>query len=89
MNAPDRWDPQQYQRFQAQRAQPFHDLLALVEHLPPDARVADLGCGTGELTRHLHDTLAPRETFGVDRGKGPAYVHADCGRFVRAVFRAG
>jgi trans-aconitate 2-methyltransferase len=47
--APTTWDPDQYQRFAAERAQPFHDLLALVE---PDGigRAVDLGCGTGELT---------------------------------------
>lgn len=29
-------------------------------------RVLDLGCGTGELTRELHETLGARETVGVD-----------------------
>jgi trans-aconitate 2-methyltransferase len=29
-------------------------------------RIVDLGCGTGELTRELHRTLAARETLGVD-----------------------
>jgi trans-aconitate 2-methyltransferase len=52
------WDPDQYRRFAAERAQPFHDLLALVE---PEGvtRAVDLGCGTGELTalaaRHLEE----------------------------------
>jgi len=30
-------------------------------------RVVDLGCGTGKLTRVLHETLHARETIGVDR----------------------
>ena len=62
---PDVWDPAQYQRFRKERAQPFHDLLALVEPRPA-MRAADLGCGTGDLTLLLHRTLAARETVGVD-----------------------
>ncbi len=62
---PDVWDPQQYERFREERAQPFHDLLALVEPRP-GMRVADLGCGTGDVTLELHRTLAARETVGVD-----------------------
>lgn len=30
-------------------------------------RAVDLGCGTGELTRQLHDRLGCRETLGLDR----------------------
>ncbi|MFH1807112.1 MAG: methyltransferase domain-containing protein [Pseudomonadota bacterium] len=59
------WDPDQYHRFRAQRAQPFHDLLALVRPKPA-MRVADLGCGTGELSQHLHRSLQARETLGLD-----------------------
>ena len=62
---PDVWDPAQYQRFQKERAQPFHDLLALVQPRP-GLRIADLGCGTGELTLLLHRTLAARQTVGLD-----------------------
>ena len=32
-------------------------------------RVVDLGCGTGELTRELHDTLAAEETVGIDNSE--------------------
>ncbi len=61
----DPWNPEQYHRFQRERSQPFFDLLALVE--PSTApRVADLGCGTGELTAEAHATLGARETVGVD-----------------------
>lgn len=61
----DGWNPAQYERFKAERAQPWHDLLALVEPRP-DMRVVDLGCGTGELTRELHRRLRARATVGID-----------------------
>ncbi len=60
----DVWNPEQYEKFRGERAAPFHDLLALVE--PAPARVLDLGCGTGELTRLAHEKLGARETLGVD-----------------------
>jgi trans-aconitate 2-methyltransferase len=59
------WSPTQYRRFKQERRQPFDDLLALVERRP-HMRVVDLGCGPGELTRELHDTLAAAETLGID-----------------------
>ena len=62
---PDVWDPAQYERFRRERAQPFYDLLALVEPRP-GMRVADLGCGTGDVTLELHRSLKARETVGVD-----------------------
>jgi len=59
------WTPEQYERFNDERAQPFWDLVALVEHRP-HMRVVDLGCGTGELTRKLHEHLSATETVGID-----------------------
>jgi trans-aconitate 2-methyltransferase len=59
------WSPDQYERFKQERAQPFFDLMSLVEP-HPSMRVVDLGCGTGEWTRKLHDHFAARETIGVD-----------------------
>jgi trans-aconitate 2-methyltransferase len=61
----DTWDPGQYERFKDERSQPFHDLLALVR---PDGleRVLDLGCGTGALTRELHERVGTAETLGID-----------------------
>ena len=59
------WDPQQYHKFQAERSAPFFDLLALVE-VRPNLRVVDLGCGTGELTRHLADALPDSDVTGLD-----------------------
>ena len=59
------WNPQQYERFREERQQPFHDLVALIQP-QTGMRVADLGCGTGELTRRLHEHLHARETVGID-----------------------
>lgn len=59
------WNPDQYARFRAERSQPYFDLLALVRP-QPDMRVVDLGCGTGEMTRVLHQRLQARETLGLD-----------------------
>jgi len=59
------WDPKQYHKFQAERSAPFFDLLALVE-IRPNLRVVDLGCGTGELTRHLADALPHSDVTGLD-----------------------
>ncbi|MFJ4558682.1 trans-aconitate 2-methyltransferase [Streptomyces massasporeus] len=52
------WDPTQYLRHAGHRARPFADLLARVPDLPtqPPAghpRVADLGCGPGNVTTLL------------------------------------
>jgi trans-aconitate 2-methyltransferase len=62
----DTWDPRQYDKFERQREQPFYDLLNLVR---PEAglRIVDLGCGTGKLTRVMHERLHARETVGIDR----------------------
>jgi len=74
----DTWNPGQYERFRAERRQPFVDLTALVRP-KPGMRVVDLGCGTGELTRELHRQLGARETLGIDssdamleKSRGPA-----------------
>jgi len=62
----DTWNPTQYDKFQREREQPFFDLMALVRPAP-SMRVVDLGCGTGRLTRHLHEHLHARDTTGIDR----------------------
>ena len=62
------WNPEQYERFKAERKQPFIDLMALIEHRP-HMRVVDLGCGTGELTRELHEHLRAEETMGIDNSE--------------------
>ena len=59
-------------------------------------RVVDLGCGTGELTRVLHERLAAREKVGIDSspamlaktaafaGDGLAFVQGDIEDFAAA-----
>ncbi len=64
----DAWNPEQYARFRAERDQPFYDLLALVAPVP-GGRVVDLGCGTGALTRALHEHTQAAETVGLDRSE--------------------
>lgn len=61
----DAWNPNQYEKFKAERAQPFWDLVELIE---PNRfkRVVDLGCGTGELTRELHTKFDAVSTLGID-----------------------
>lgn len=61
----DAWDPQCYERFRAERRQPYDDLVALLA-ARPGLRVVDLGCGTGDLTADLHRRLAAAETLGID-----------------------
>lgn len=63
--AADAWDPAQYDRFAAERRQPFDDLLALLRPAP-GGRAVDLGCGSGELTVDLHRHLGAAATLGVD-----------------------
>lgn len=82
------WDPALYERFKMERAQPFHDLLARVPEIPVRL-AADLGCGTGELTRALLDRWPGAEIIGVDNSTemlakgsrhprtGLTLVHAD------------
>jgi trans-aconitate 2-methyltransferase len=63
--AETRWDPEQYARFAAERAQPFRDLVARMEGA--EVRfAADLGCGTGELTRTLLARWPGARIWGVD-----------------------
>jgi len=87
---PDSWNPGQYERYREERAQPFRDLLALVEPRPA-MLIVDLGCGTGELTKELHETLRARETLGIDsspamlarapRAAGLRFEQQDIARF--------
>jgi trans-aconitate 2-methyltransferase len=80
------WDPEQYARFQAERSRPFFDLLAMVEPRP-GMRVLDLGCGSGELTRAMHEQLGAAHTLGVDSSAAMlarAAAHAGDGLEFRA-----
>lgn len=59
------WDVEQYEKFRDERSRPFFDLLARVPERPY-ARIADLGCGTGELTRALAERWPAARVTGVD-----------------------
>ncbi len=59
------WDPDQYQRFAAERRRPFDDLVAGLVPIPGGSAV-DLGCGPGPLTLDLHRALGAAQTVGVD-----------------------
>jgi trans-aconitate 2-methyltransferase len=75
------WDPNQYNRFRDERAQPFHDLVALCRPLG-GGRAVDLGCGTGELTRLMHEGTGAGETVGIDSSEtmlAEAAAHAGAG----------
>ena len=67
------WNPEQYRKFAAERAQPFHDLLALVQPAT-FRRAVDLGCGPGELTAAAAATLRTQDMVGIDNS--PAMVAA-------------
>jgi trans-aconitate 2-methyltransferase len=62
----DLWNPAQYDKFKREREQPFADLMTMARPAP-EMRIVDLGCGTGALTRQLHERLRARETRGIDR----------------------
>lgn len=63
-----RWNPSQYARFRNERSQPFLDLLVRVPDCRP-AVIADLGCGTGELTRLLLERWPDATVYGVDHSE--------------------
>jgi trans-aconitate 2-methyltransferase len=59
------WDPKLYSAFAAPRMRPAVDLLNRVEIDAPD-RIADLGCGTGSVTRLLGRRWPDARIWGVD-----------------------
>jgi trans-aconitate 2-methyltransferase len=77
------WNPQQYDRFKQERSQPFFDLAALVQ--PGVRRLADLGCGTGELTAHLVRATGATSAIGVD--SSPAMLAEARGYTIDGVLR--
>ncbi len=90
--ARDSWNPDQYEKFAAERSRPFFDLLELVQPVP-GGQVIDLGCGTGELTARLHAHTRAGATLGIDSseamlakartlaGDGLRFDLRDIGRF--------
>jgi trans-aconitate 2-methyltransferase len=59
------WDPGQYLHYADERSRPFFDLLGRV-HAADPRRVADLGCGPGQLTATLASRWPEAEVRGID-----------------------
>ncbi|SDL05082.1 trans-aconitate 2-methyltransferase [Streptomyces indicus] len=73
MHSAPTWDPQQYLRHSGHRTRPFHDLLARIPELPDPAatggipiRIADLGCGPGNVTALLAERWPSARITGFD-----------------------
>ncbi|MGW1348027.1 trans-aconitate 2-methyltransferase [Streptomyces sp. NPDC002409] len=61
------WDPRQYLRHADHRTRPFRDLLARIPDPPaPAPRIADLGCGAGNVTALLADRWPRAHVTGYD-----------------------
>jgi trans-aconitate 2-methyltransferase len=59
------WDTDHYLSFAAERALPFHHLVAAVAHLEPRI-IVDLGCGPGGLTASLLERWPAARILGID-----------------------
>ncbi|WP_329132704.1 trans-aconitate 2-methyltransferase [Streptomyces sp. NBC_01476] len=62
------WDPQQYLHHADHRTRPFHDLLARITALPGGGapRIADIGCGPGNVTVQLATRWPAARITGFD-----------------------
>ncbi|MFE2553929.1 trans-aconitate 2-methyltransferase [Streptomyces sp. NPDC059355] len=61
------WDPRQYLRHAGHRTRPFLDLLSRIPELPTrPARIADLGCGPGNVTALLAERWPEAHITGFD-----------------------
>ncbi|MFG2877511.1 trans-aconitate 2-methyltransferase [Streptomyces sp. NPDC048337] len=61
------WDPQQYLRHAGHRTRPFLDLLTRIPELPTrPGRIADLGCGPGNVTALLAGRWPAARITGFD-----------------------
>jgi trans-aconitate 2-methyltransferase len=71
MQAAPTWDPQQYLRHATHRTRPFLDLLARIPALPGAAapRIADIGCGPGNVTALLADRWPGARITGFDSSR--------------------
>lgn len=62
------WDPDQYQRFRAQRDRAALDLLSRLPDMAPD-EVWDLGCGTGEHAALMKRRWPQAQVHGLDSSR--------------------
>ena len=65
------WNPEHYGQYAGERSRPYGDLVRRVGARRPQ-RVADLGCGSGELTASLRQVWPTAEIVGVD--SSPAMI---------------
>ncbi|MFI0981363.1 trans-aconitate 2-methyltransferase [Streptomyces sp. NPDC021093] len=63
------WDPSQYLRHEGHRTRPFVDLLSRVAPVSPPARIADLGCGAGNVTTLLAARWPEARITGYDNSR--------------------
>jgi trans-aconitate 2-methyltransferase len=79
MHAAPTWDPQQYLRHSTHRARPFLDLLARISQPPggDSPRVADIGCGPGNVTALLADRWPGARITGFDNSREMLRAAAD------------
>lgn len=65
MNMNMKWNPEQYLRFDQHRLRPA---LELIQRIPLEhaAQIADLGCGTGNVTALLQQRWKDAQILGVD-----------------------
>ena len=59
------WDPDRYLTYADERGRPFVELVQRIDADAP-ARVVDLGCGPGNLTRLLAERWPDAEVLGID-----------------------
>lgn len=71
MHATPTWDPQQYLRHSTHRTRPFLDLLTRIPELPGGGspRIADIGCGPGNVTALLADRWPGARITGFDSSR--------------------
>ena len=68
------WNPETYNKFKSERAAPFYDAMHMIT-VRSGLKVIDLGCGTGALTKELHQYLPLSEVLGIDQSASMLKEH--------------